>query len=569
MPTTYNNPVYPYRQAPELGVSEPRHRPVVIVGGGPSGLAAAVDLAQQGVASVVLDDNNTVSVGSRAICFAKRTLEIMDRLGCAQPMLDKGVTWRVGKVFFQQRQVYEFNLLPETGHRVPAFINLQQYYFEEYLVDRATALDHLIDLRWKHKVTAVESHADHSLVTVTTEDGDYCLRCDHLLVADGANSKIRDMLGLESKGQVFQDRFLIADVIMQADFPTERWFWFDPPSIPSSPCCCTSSRITSGASTSSSVGTPTPRKRKRKRTFAPGCRPCSVRTSNSNWSGPASTPSAAARWMTSSIAGSTSLAMLPIRSRPSGARGANGAIQSVENLVWKLARVVKGEAPVELIATYNQERQHGATENILNSTRATDFITPKSRVSRLFRDTTLELAEAFDFARSLVNSGRLSLPCHYADSPLNGDDDASLPQQRAPGSCASDAPIRLGDRPAWLLNQLGGDFVLMLDARQSQSLSDLRDLLERHDDLRLLVVSAPKVAPSEELAAMPRTTLVEDSEGLVASRYGLTRDVAYLWRPDQHVCARWRRLDPSRVEACLERALGAFLSTPEVHHASA
>lgn len=120
-----------------------------------------------------------------------------------------------------------------------------------------------------------------------------------------------------------------------------------------------------------------------------------------------------------------------------------------------------------------------------------------------------------------------------------------------------------------MLNQLGGDFVLMLDARQSQSLSDLRDLLERHDVLRLLVVSAPKVAPSEELAAMPRTTLVEDSEGLVASRYGLTRDVAYLWRPDQHVCARWRRLDPSRVEACLERALGAFLSTPEVHHASA
>lgn len=463
MPTTYNNPVYPYRQAPELGVSEPRHRPVVIVGGGPSGLAAAVDLAQQGVASVVLDDNNTVSVGSRAICFAKRTLEIMDRLGCAQPMLDKGVTWRVGKVFFQQRQVYEFNLLPETGHRVPAFINLQQYYFEEYLVDRATALDHLIDLRWKHKVTAVESHADHSLVTVTTEDGDYCLRCDHLLVADGANSKIRDMLGLESKGQVFQDRFLIADVIMQADFPTERWFWFDPPFHPQQSVLLHKQPDNVWRIDFQLGWDADPEEEKKEENIRP--RVQAMLGTNVEfeleW---ASVYTFRCRKMDDFIHRRVYfIGDAAHQVSPFGARGANGAIQSVENLVWKLARVVKGEAPVELIATYNQERQHGATENILNSTRATDFITPKSRVSRLFRDTTLELAEAFDFARSLVNSGRLSLPCHYADSPLNGDDDASLPQQRAPGSCASDAPIRLGDRASLVAQPAGGR--LRADAR--------------------------------------------------------------------------------------------------------
>lgn len=126
MPSTYNNPVYPYRRPPELDRAEVRHCPVVIVGAGPTGLAMAIDLAQQGIDSVVLDDNNTVSVGSRAICFAKRTLEILDRLGAAQPMVDKGVTWQRGRVFFQQREVYDFNLLPEEGHRMPAFINLQQ-----------------------------------------------------------------------------------------------------------------------------------------------------------------------------------------------------------------------------------------------------------------------------------------------------------------------------------------------------------------------------------------------------------------------------------------------------------
>ena len=101
------------------------------------GLAAAIDLGQRGIPVVVLDDDRTVSVGSRAICYAKRALEILDRLGCAEPIVAKGIGWNVGKVFFRDELVYGFDLLPEPGHRRPAFVNLQQYWFEEYLVERA------------------------------------------------------------------------------------------------------------------------------------------------------------------------------------------------------------------------------------------------------------------------------------------------------------------------------------------------------------------------------------------------------------------------------------------------
>ena len=62
---------FPYNPPPGLTAPEPRH-PVVIVGAGPIGLSMAMDLALRGVKSVVLDDNNVVSLGSRAICWAKR-----------------------------------------------------------------------------------------------------------------------------------------------------------------------------------------------------------------------------------------------------------------------------------------------------------------------------------------------------------------------------------------------------------------------------------------------------------------------------------------------------------------
>ncbi|MGA0925375.1 MAG: FAD-dependent oxidoreductase, partial [Lutimaribacter sp.] len=228
----FETPLYPYTRSPDQGCTPVARRRVVIVGAGPVGLAAAIDLAQQGIEAVVLDDNDKVSFGSRAICFAKRQLEILDRLGCGQQMVDKGVVWNLGKVFFGDRKVYEFNLLPEDGHQRPAFINLQQYYFETYLVQHAQQLQSQgapIELRGQNKVTRVEDRGDHVALQIDTPEGPYDLQADWLIACDGAGSPIRAMMGLDFVGRVFEDNFLIADVIMDAEFPTERWFWFDPP----------------------------------------------------------------------------------------------------------------------------------------------------------------------------------------------------------------------------------------------------------------------------------------------------------------------------------------------------
>ena len=118
---------------------------------------------------------------------------------------------------------------------------------------------------------------------------------------------------------------------------------------------------------------------------------------------------------------------------PFGARGANGGVQDAENLAWKLAWVLKGEAPDALLDSYGVEREAAADENILNSTRSTDFITPKNAASRAFRDATLTLARDYPFARRLVNSGRLSVPAVFSGSPLNTPDADAFAGGLVPG----------------------------------------------------------------------------------------------------------------------------------------
>src|ERR1700712_1152746 len=148
-----------YRRHPDQdrAAAETAEHPVVVVGAGPVGLSLAIDLAQRGQPVVLLDDADRIGGGSRAICFSKRSLEVWDRLGVGGRMVDKGVVWSVGKIFLGAQMLYQFDLLPDDGHKMPAFINLQQYYAEAYLVDRVGELPS-IDLRWRNKVIDLKQH---------------------------------------------------------------------------------------------------------------------------------------------------------------------------------------------------------------------------------------------------------------------------------------------------------------------------------------------------------------------------------------------------------------------------
>ena len=516
------NPVYPFRKPADLDGHE-RHYPVCVVGAGPVGLAAAIDLKLRGVDVLLVDEDDTVSAGSRLICLAKRTLEILARLGIGPELAAKGVVWNRGKVFHGDELVYAFDLLPEEGHRWPAFINIQQYYVEEYLVDRARSLD--LDLRWKTRLAGTEDLGDGVRARVSTPAGGYSFTCEWLLACDGVRSTVRDGLGLPFRGRSFPDRFLIADVRMKSAFPAERRFWFDPP-------------------------------------FHAGRSALLHKQPDDIWRidlqlGPDADPDKEARpervlpRIRAMIGPDTPfdlewVSVYTFRCRrlerfrhgrifflgdaahqvsPFGARGGNGGIQDADNLAWKLAETIGGRAGPALLDSYEAERIPAADENILNSARSTDFMTPVGGAAEAFRDAALSLSRRHAFARSFVNSGRLSTPALLAGSPLSTPDCADFEGSMRQGAAAADAPF--GD--GWWLDRLDGGFALLhFTGRDGQ----------------------PPACPGEAALHCARP------DGLLAARYDGRPGTTWLFRPDQHVAARWRSFDAARIGAAVDRARG-------------
>lgn len=562
---TYTYPTFPYHPPHDLMQAAPQRKPLVVIGAGPVGLAAAIDARLHGLDVLLFDEEDSVSFGSRAVCYAKRALEILDRLGVGDPIVDKGVGWNVGRTFLREEEVYHFDLVPEPGHKRPGMINLQQYHLEEALVKRATELG--VDLRWKYKVAGVRPLEDGARVSVETPDGAFEIDTDWLIVADGARSNVRRQLGLDIEGHVFKDRFLIADVIMEADYPAERWFWFDPPFHPNQSVLLHKQSDNVWRIDFQLGWDADPEEEKKPENIIPRVKAMlgDERPFTLEW---ASIYTFQCRRMKNFRHGRLLfVGDAAHQVSPFGARGANSGFQDTDDLVWKLALVMKGLAPDALLDTYDADRTYAADENIRNSTRSTDFITPKSAVSKLFRNAALELARTQPFARKLVNSGRLSVPAFLVNSALNTPDADTFEGNMVPGAPLDDAPVRVDGQDAWLLDQLGNRFQLLVFADSVEQIdpalrAQAAELADAAIPVETVVVTARAGNGTAGMAVL------HDREGLVAQRLNARPGTVYLMRPDQHVAARWRRFDLHTVQRALARATAQDIASAATRHAA-
>ena len=519
--SSYEYRHYPYVRPAELDAPGPR-RPVVIVGAGIAGPTLALSLATRGVPALILDDDDTVSLGSRSICQAKHSLETWDRFGIAARMVEKGITWEQGEVYLRDRAIYRFNLQPEPGHKFPAFVNLQQYYVEEYLYERCRA-EALIEMRHRNKVIGVAPRDDGVTLTVDTPDGSYTLETDWLVACDGVRSPVRHMLGLPYPGEVFHDQFLIADIRLTGDLPKERRFWFYPPFHPTNSVLLhrQADDILRVDFQLGRDADPDEEKkpenidRRLRQMFGPEAR------WEHEWS---SVYTFTCRMMERFLHGRTIFAGDAAHVvSPFGARGGNAAVADADNLAWKLARVREGR----VAARPARQLLRGAPRRVAREHPAID---PQHGLHHAQVRGVAPLPR-----RHLVPGARLSL------RPV-------LDQQRA--AVGADGAFRIAPRHAGCrLRRLVGWPGARSRLGRCPAGQWLAGREDRSDFTLLSFGDAGKAPPGV-------TVLPVECSGLAAARYDAQPGTTYLIRPDRYVAARWRRHDPGAVQAALARATG-------------
>jgi 3-(3-hydroxy-phenyl)propionate hydroxylase len=548
--------------APWLASKHPPQdrKKVVIVGAGPIGLFAALELARLGVPCVLLESELQVSEGSRAIVFTRRSMEILQQVGVDAPITANGLPWRFGNSFYRGQRVYRMEAPHDPDDRFFPMINLQQQYLEQYLTEAVLA-NPLIEMRWGNRVTRVDPKDSFVRVEVDTPEGSYLLESDWLVASDGARSGIRAMMDLKLEGASYEGRFVIADIRIDLPLPTERLAFFDPDWNPGNTILM--HREPHGIWR---VDYQLPPDETPEQALAPGSLKARI-DAQLAMIGHGGTPwemdwcsvySARALTLPNYVNGRVLFTgdaahMLPIF----GVRGANTGWQDAQGLAWRLAFVARGVAPESLLQSYSSERVAAAWEIIDEAGKSTRFMTPPTRGFRLLRDAVLSLSLSQPFVGPLYH-WRTSRPHEYTQSPLNSSGDDNGLFKVGPGHGAPPQNIRLG-ADDYLLDHLGGGFDLLYFT-EGPAIPDALQKVVAEIRLKGVPLRVVAVGAAEPVAGAD--LILADADGHFRARYGVRASgAAYLLRPDQHICARWMSLDAGRLQSALTTALGGTAST--------
>lgn len=516
---------------------------VVVVGAGPIGLTLALDLARHGVRVIVLEAEQQVSEGSRAIVFTRRSMEILQQVGAEGPIVEDGLPWRFGTSYYRGQAVFRLEAPHDEHDRFAPMHNLQQQVLEAAMVEML-ARQPLIELRWAHKTVGVSSTAEGASLEVDTPTGCYTQRASWVVACDGARSTLRQLQGLQMEGESWQGRFVIADIKINLPLPTERLAFFDPAWNPGNTVLMHREpfgiwridyQLPAGESPEEALQPASLSARINAQLASIGCGELPWEM---DWS---SVYSARALTLPDYVHERVvycgdAAHLLPIF----GVRGVNTGLQDAQNLAWKLAAVLHGQGPLALLGSYSAERVAAAREIVAEAGKSTRFMSPPTRGFRLLRDATLSLALSRPFVRPLLH-WRTSRPHDYLASSLTSPDQDAVQFGGGPVPGAVAPSVKLGENQ-YLLDVLCTGFTLLLFTGQPVPNT-------------LIALADAWCTKGIGLVILPIERNV--AGGAAWLRFGVhVEGAAYLVRPDQHVCARWLRPTPAGVDAALRRAHG-------------
>ena len=520
---------------------------VAVIGAGPIGLTLAGRLAQHGLRTLLLEQNpGLTGEGSKAICMQRETLEIWQRLGIGETVAARGIQWRTARTYYGEQELFSIRLPDGGADHFPPFVNISQSEVEGLLLERLRELPSL-EIRWDHRLTGIVQGGGGVDLRCETPDGETVVRVDYAVGTDGAHSSVRQLLGMGFPGHSHEDLFLICDIRADLPFPRERRLFFDPPWNPG-------------------------------RQVLVHPQPDGVW--RIDWQVPPETDVEAERadgrldrriravigrdtpyelvWLTAYrfhqrmverfrsgralLAGDAAHLMSPF-----GARGLNSGAADAENLAWKLAAVVRGEAPASLLDSYDAERRAAAAENLVVTHRTMSFMVPHGPLRRAARNAVLRGSLRVAGLRRLVNSGRLAEPSVYAASPVVAEN--PLPPGAAThGSVAPDfACERIGAarQPVRRLRELLGEqFVALLAAPDDPAVACAAAVRASRlaSPARIRVVA---IGPDR---ALRDVVVLRPSNTTALAPYVAAGPRAWLIRPDGHLAASVQLSEPADVD---------------------
>jgi 3-(3-hydroxy-phenyl)propionate hydroxylase len=551
----FNYPAFPARHVPELdGVAA--RQPVVIVGAGPIGMTTALVLARYGVRNVLLDRKDTLNDGSRAICIARPSMHILERIGAVAPFVAKALGWRFGRSYYRGEQIFRLEMPHPPGEKYLPMYNLQQQYIEQYLHDAVAACD-LIDMRWQSEFTGIQCRADGVSLDISSPAGNYRLDADYVLAADGARSPVRSTLGLRLKGENYEGKYVIADIRMDHDFPTERRAFFEPSGNPGGTVLIHKQpddiwridyQLREGESEEAALREENIRARV-------GAILADIGHQNP-WE---------LEWW--SIYSANTLCLddyrhgrvffvgdaahiVPIF----GVRGLNNGLADADNLGWKLGLVLNGEADTRLLDSYSPERRGATLEVFANATKSTRFMTPPTRGWRLAREAALSLSLKQEFPRSLANPRQMQ-PYTYSESPLTpyAGRDAGFVSGPVSGSASANAELADGSH---LLDHAGDGMtaILFCDGAPDTAQAALLQQLGQLDKRFVSLLFQRQASLREDVPSKGKT--IPDESDKIAGLFGAQPGTLYLLRPDLHIAGRWKTIIASEILQTARICLG-------------